>query len=165
MTITFFKSTKSRTLAASPPTPLQVAQIIDDILTEASRVNPYVEIIFVEKLSGAGQFVINSGAASASETEVCGVYIGDGYGPGVIAISLNFAIHDPKRTAYHELMHSIQNLFTDDEKELLRSALPQDGLITHEERVAYTYEQWREARENAPSAEGVMASLGQPSPK
>jgi hypothetical protein len=117
------------------------------LISIATRINPTVELHLVRELYAEGPALLNSGASSADRMEVAGMHV-PYYNMSTVSLSKKF---DPVDTVYHEMWHSIEPVLTHQERAALRSAFPDDHVMTHEERTAVAFANWATIKERAPN--------------
>lgn len=114
-------------------------EIKADILSEAQRINPDVNIEFVDNLFGEGEALIASGEKTGERREVAGAY---SRLKNLVTVSLDTTKFDPTDTGYHELWHSLEDLLTTQEKTVLLEKYPASDKMSYEENVATAFAEW-----------------------
>lgn len=126
-----------------------------EILQIAQRMNPSVNVRFVDELFGEGPALLRSGAESAERQEVAGSYVRL-HNLAKVSLADKF---DPHDTAFHELWHSIERELTPEEQAVLQKAFPPAALMSREEAIAIAYADWATKRRRKEQAQGPIAKI------
>ena len=122
----------------------------DDLRREmieiARRVNPEVSVRFVKELWGEGE-ALRAHGESGERQEIAGKYTRL---QRMVTISLNFPKWETRDSVYHELWHSLEEVLTPAERDILLKRFPARDGITHEEVAAMAFGEWATNRDSIP---------------
>lgn len=102
-------------------------QRLNDIIR---RINPDVKTEFTDKLFGDGEALKESGAPSTAKQEVAGSY--DRIN-NLIKVSTDESKWNPTDTAFHEAIHSVEDMMTSPDKSVLKEAFPGTDQLSQKE--------------------------------
>ena len=127
----------------------QLPEIIERIHVLALRINPSVSLNLVKELWFGGQAVMRSGASSPDRRQVAGTF---NYSRRLVSVAMDLRQFDPISATTHELWHSLEELLTAKERDVLQAAFPATKRRDHEEETAYAFQAYMDGREAAREA-------------
>ena len=114
------------------------AAIRSELAEIAKRINPEVNVRFVNELWGEGAALRAHGETGARQ-EIAGRYFRL---KRLAEISLNTRNFEARDSVYHELFHSLEEVLTPQEQKALQQRFPGRDGVTHEERAAIAFAEW-----------------------
>lgn len=117
----------------------------------AARINPTVAVNFADNIFGEGERLKDSGAQTSDKQEVGGTF---SRLKNLMEVSLNTKKFDPLNTAFHEAWHSIEQMLTKDDLEVLNKNFPGNDKYSAQEQRAIAFAEWAQSQniESLPDA-------------